>query len=428
MNRSTLIKLDRGEKVDGILGKPGHKIELMGTKGDTGTHKGGMKPGFLLTSGRGRAPTSSAGSSKTAGGRNEAASKPKTVPKTVFKTAAQRCRDRLAALSPEKRSEWENRQLSLGEQVIRNPLIRDGILKHFNPWKRSDLQYVMELRCLYGVLPDEDLKTCYFKEWHFGESDFPLANWRGMSIEEMKEAVKDAHCQTAMNYVKPLRPVDIDSLRSKEEILKAYLSLTFVPKEIFLTAVGSGEVLRKMAAGTFGNGGRVEVVDGWFMACCAGLDDSVIRWCARWVAKNAVIPQQYASWAVSSAVLEAMKGGQNHVLDVLASEYGAGLVKRSAICAAASGHNSTIDHLVHKYGVDPNAMDSSGWYQVHRAAWRGQAHMVTHLVEVYGVDVRAKTRDGQTALDIALGNDHTACAQVLRTYASATTGSRRKAR
>ena len=390
--------------------------------------KSGMKPGFLLTGGKLGAPTSSACSPKAAVGRNDAASKPKaTVPKnTVSKTAAERCRDRLAACSPEKRSERDNRMLTLGEQVIRNPLIRDGILKHFNPWKRSDLQRVMELRCFYGVLPDEDLKVCYFKEWHFDETDFPLANWRGMSIEEMKKKVKDAHRQTPVNYVKSLREVEIGSLRSKEAILKAYRALTFVPRDIFLTAVGSGEVLRKMAAGTFGGGGKFEeVVDGWFLACCAGLNDFVIRWCARWVAKNVVNQQQYVSWAVSSAVFEAMKGGQNHVLDILAAEYGAALVKRESFVAAASGHNSTIDHLVHTYGVDLHAMDSTGWYQVHRAAWRGHTHTVTHLVEVYGVDVRAKTRDGQTALDIALRNNYTACAQALRKYASAAPRSRR---
>ena len=37
-------------------------------------------------------------------------------------------------------------------------LIRDGILKHFNPWKLSDLQYVLELRCFKGLVSDEDLK------------------------------------------------------------------------------------------------------------------------------------------------------------------------------------------------------------------------------------------------------------------------------
>ena len=42
------------------------------------------------------------------------------------------------------------REVSLGEKVLLCELIRDGILKHFNPWKLSDLQYVLELALLQG--------------------------------------------------------------------------------------------------------------------------------------------------------------------------------------------------------------------------------------------------------------------------------------
>ena len=41
-------------------------------------------------------------------------------------------------------------EVSLGEDVLFCELIRDGILKHFNPWKLSDLQYVLELALLQG--------------------------------------------------------------------------------------------------------------------------------------------------------------------------------------------------------------------------------------------------------------------------------------
>ena len=41
-------------------------------------------------------------------------------------------------------------EVSLGEKVLLCKLIRDGILKHFNPCKLSDLQYVLELALLQG--------------------------------------------------------------------------------------------------------------------------------------------------------------------------------------------------------------------------------------------------------------------------------------
>jgi len=55
-------------------------------------------------------------------------------------TAAERCGCCLALESKAKRYARDNRDLTLGEQVIRNPLIRDQTLKHLNPFKLSDLQ------------------------------------------------------------------------------------------------------------------------------------------------------------------------------------------------------------------------------------------------------------------------------------------------
>ena len=46
----------------------------------------------------------------------------------------------------------------MGEDVIFCKLIRDGALRHLKPWKLSDLQRVLEMRCFEGLLSDEDLK------------------------------------------------------------------------------------------------------------------------------------------------------------------------------------------------------------------------------------------------------------------------------
>ncbi|MEO2193253.1 MAG: hypothetical protein ABGY24_12460, partial [bacterium] len=82
---------------------------------------------------------------------------------------------------------------TLGEQVIFCKLIRDGALRHLNPWKLSDLQCVLEMRCFEGLLSDKDLKEVYFQRmWGFEEEDFLLAGWREMSVWDMKGKIRSA--------------------------------------------------------------------------------------------------------------------------------------------------------------------------------------------------------------------------------------------
>ena len=76
------------------------------------------------------------------------------------------------------------RETSLGEDVIFCKLIRDGALRHLNPWKLSDLQCVLEMRCFEGLLSNEDLKEVYFQRmWGFQEREFVLAGWKEMSVD-----------------------------------------------------------------------------------------------------------------------------------------------------------------------------------------------------------------------------------------------------
>ena len=53
-------------------------------------------------------------------------------------TAAERCAKRLARQSRARRDARDNRDLTLGEQVLRNPLIRDLSIRGVNPYKLSD--------------------------------------------------------------------------------------------------------------------------------------------------------------------------------------------------------------------------------------------------------------------------------------------------
>ena len=193
-------------------------------------------------------------------------------------SAAERCKRRLDKESKAKKLARDNRDLTLGEQVIRNPLIRDEILRHFNPWKLSELQDVVNLRSFYRLLPDigafwtrpapartprfphsrparrsslvarsPDMKECYFqKAWDFPENtEFDLANWADMTLEEMRERVKDAHPDAHPDAnlpwyraSKPLFPsckAPIYSLKTKAELANEYWELTCVPSIIYRT-------------------------------------------------------------------------------------------------------------------------------------------------------------------------------------------------
>ena len=117
----------------------------------------------------------------------------------------------------------------MGEDVIFCKLIRDGILRHLNPWKLSDLQCVLEMRCFEGLLSDEDLKEVYFQRmWGFkGKWAFRLAGWREMSVGDMKRRIGWA-LEHRLQLTPGMRE-HLMALRTKEEIMREYGMLVYVP-------------------------------------------------------------------------------------------------------------------------------------------------------------------------------------------------------
>jgi hypothetical protein len=172
------------------------------------------------------------------------------------------------------------RETSLGEDVIFCKLIRDGILRHFNPWKLSDLQCVLEMRCFKGLLSDEDLKEVYFQRmWGFKEWDFLLAGWREMSVGDMKEeripwALEDRLKRT------PGMWEHLMALGTKEEIMREYGMLAYVPGEIANNAMCGVWALRQVRGVGVENLGGPELEEREKClrhACRAGVDFSIIR-------------------------------------------------------------------------------------------------------------------------------------------------------
>ena len=178
-----------------------------------------MKAGFLL-------------------GNNEKKKNKERAPGGTHPGLAQKC--------AEDRYARENRVLSLGEQVIRCPLIRDGILRHFNPRHRRELGYVLELRCFYGVLPDIDLKECYFKG--VPEDEFLIPDWRTRPVADLRQELVQKRGDVPRDssaYVARL-----EKMETKDEIVAAHRPLLFIPWRFWMSTIHGGFVLRTMNKGT----------------------------------------------------------------------------------------------------------------------------------------------------------------------------------
>lgn len=142
--------------------------------------------------------------------------------------------------------EGGSRPTSLGEQVIYNKLIRDNILQHFNPYKLSDLQCVLELRCFKGLLSDRDLKEVYFEGiWGFEESSFKLANWckRGMSLHQVKSIIASAHIGACYS---PSIPAVTAWQHAWEipQIVSAYKMMTYMPQSVISSGLSGAQMVR----------------------------------------------------------------------------------------------------------------------------------------------------------------------------------------
>ena len=317
-------------------------------------------------------------------------------------TAAERCAERLAG---------QSRELTVGEQVIRVPLTRDLTIplnRTLNPFKLADLQYVLNFRTFYGLLPDVDLKEIYFEgAWEYQKDAFVLANWREMSVGEMKRKVRGAHPSFGYqeDYVYPPDKVDVDTLNTKEEIVRAFWELTYVPQRVYETAVGGAHVLRLVKAGNVGEDPRV-VGEYLLVASRAGLDLPVIRGLA----------EKCGEFDIAVAARRAAWGGHADVLDLLASEFGARIGVYCLTGAVQWGHDAMIDHLVEEYGVDPNKASAGVGTALHRAAMRGYVRTVKHLVEKHNVDIHKRDGWGEPALKLAERRGRTECAAVLRGY------------
>jgi hypothetical protein len=287
---------------------------------------------------------------------------------------------RSQARQKRRRESAAARETSLGEDVIFCKLIRDGILRHLNPWKLSDLQRVLEMRCFKGLLSDEDLKEVYFQRmWGFEERVFWLAGWREMSVEVLKRKIRWALDDRLKRT--PGMEEHLMALGTKEEIMREYGMLAYVPGKIADSAMCGVWALRQVRVVGLENLGGPELEEReecLRYACRAGLDFSIIR-----------------SLYESLLAVSRRAGGEG------------------MRCAARGGHLDIIEAFIGTLGVDVDAIDHYGDTALMRAAEHGHTDTVNALAGTYNANVEAVDQNGQTALMCAARNGHTATVNAL---------------
>jgi hypothetical protein len=301
------------------------------------------------------------------------------------------------------------RETSLGEDVIFCKLIRDGALRHLNPWKLSDLQCVLEMRCFEGLLSDEDLKEVYFQRmWGFKEEEFALAGWREMSVEDMKDWKMRCALRDVLKCTPGMRD-HLMALGTKEEIMREYGMLAYVPGEIANNATGGVWALRRVREVGVENLGRLELEKRekcLRYACRAGLDFSIIRSLYEsLLAVSRFAGGEGMSWAASGGhldIIEAFIGTLGVDVEAV-NRYG----ETALMLAAAKGHTATVNALAGTYNANVDAADEKGWTALMFAAATGHTDTVNALAGMHNANVDAVDRNGLTALMIAAVKGHT---------------------
>ena len=308
-------------------------------------------------------------------------------------------------------------EVSLGEKVLFCELIRDGILKHFNPYKLSDLQYVLELRCFKGLVSGEDLKEMYFKRaWGVQEWEFELAKWQEMSVGELQEGVR-----SALPRGIPLPPgmADVSSLDTKESIMREYGALAYVPYAVHRNAVRGAHVLRTIRQVGVENMERTTVGICLVRACSAGLDLSLISTLVGTHGANVHAVDNggqtaltIAAWNGHTATVNALVGTHGANVHAVDRHYR----KTALMQAAYYGHTATVNALAGTHGANVDAMDSNGKTALMWAAQKGHTDIVNLLAGTHGAKVDAVDEDGMTALMYAAESRRTATVNALKAF------------
>ena len=218
---------------------------------------------------------------------------------------------------------------------------------------------------LRGAAVGRDLKEVYFQRmWRFKEEDFLLAGWREMSVRDMKDKI-GSELRDVLECTPGMRD-HLMALGTKEEIMREYGALAYVPREIANNAMCGVWALRRVRGVGAENLGGLELEKRrrcLSYACSAGVDFSIIR-----------------SLHESLLAVSRRAGGL-------------GLAG-----AASGGHLDIIEAFIGTLGVDVDAIGHYGQTALMWAAQEGHTDTVNALAGTHKANVDAVDEIGQTAL------------------------------
>ncbi len=174
------------------------------------------------------------------------------------------------------------------------------------------------------------------------------------------------------------------ALGTKEEIMREYGMLAYVPGEIANNAMCGVWALRQVRGVGVENLGGLKVKERrkcFWHACRAGVDFCIIR-----------------SLYESLSVVNRVAGGM-------------GLAG-----AASGGHLDIIEAFIGTFGVDVDAVDEYGNTALMHAAQNGHTDTVNALAGTHNANVEAVDQNGSTALMFAAYQGHTDTVNALRQH------------
>ena len=297
------------------------------------------------------------------------------------------------------------------------------ILKHFNPFNCDDQGHISEIREEFEdeqgerLISDIDLREVYYKiVYDFHHDEFPLAGWRDMTLEEMKEAVLEVHpfVWRGTSFQPGKGWEMINELKTKEDVLNEFSELVYTPGDVYMVEVAGSYVYDMFAGLDFNDPDTFEAYEPRQLA-------EYLRWiCMNCESMSLIraIAAECDELGIVEAARSAASCGHIELLDILVEEFDAWVDDECMARAAGGGQILMIDHLIDTYGLDP-------YDALRSAALSARVKTVKHLVEKYDLDPNVK--DGQegfstSALEIVEEEgwkpEHEECATYFRSLPS----------
>jgi ankyrin repeat protein len=228
-----------------------------------------------------------------------------------------------------------------------------------------------------------------------------------MSVGDMKDKIRWS-LRDVLECTPGMRD-HLMALGTKEEIMREYGALAYVPPGIAKNAMCGVWALRRVRGVGLENLGGLEFEERrrcLRYACRAGVDFSIIR--SLHESLLAVSRR-----AAGEGLAGAARGGHLDIIEALIGTLGVDVEAvdeddwTPLMHAAWNGHTDTVNALAGTYNANVEAVDEKGWTALMHAAWNGHTDTVNALAGTYNANVEAATGDGYTALMWAADNGHT---------------------